>query len=151
MKNLEFLQILTSKHEILNYTTLTTVYDEIYIKNSYFYRDLALQIPFEFEPLYADILATVTYLDYELVVNTPYQSGKKCKSYISNESLRFVFLHIRTQAIDCNYWPFKYSDVFACLKKCQAKSLYNFKLYYFHPFYNSIDEKIAESIKATNF
>ena len=57
----------------------------------------------------------------------------------SNESLRFVFLHIRTQAIDCNYWPFKYSeysDVFACL---------------FHPFYNSIDEKIAESIKATNF
>lgn len=82
LKNLEFLQILTSKHEILNYTTLTTVYDEIYIKNSYFYRDLALQIPFEFEPLYADILATVTYLDYELVVNTPYQSGKKCKSYI---------------------------------------------------------------------
>ena len=79
LKNLEFLQILTSKHEILNYTTLTTVYDEIYIKNSYFYRDLALQIPFEFEPLYADILATVTYLDYELVVNTPYQSGKKCK------------------------------------------------------------------------
>ena len=36
LKNLEFLQILTSKHEILNYTTLTTVYDEIYIKNSYF-------------------------------------------------------------------------------------------------------------------